>query len=306
MFVMLPQKNSLMATNRGILATLRYYWGEIDHQHGDFSVEKLLKTGETSLAVDYYRKLCATCHLWKQKGDMEGFFGEKGGGCTACHSIRPQAPRAERPWETWLAFGREKQKPHPLITRKVPMENCIRCHNRSGRVGTSYIGVYEGENYGTPHEEGTLSSKRLPGDRFYLDLPNDIHHQQGMSCIDCHTKEEVMGDGNAYAHYEEALEAFLLGISSPIKEIKGESTCWLGKTYWRLGKVEEALSAFTKATLQGGKIAALAYVEMGNIYSELGRSEEARLAYQEALKYAEDEAMKARVTKLLDFLKGGP
>jgi len=199
-------KNSLMATNRGILATLRYYWGEIDHQHGDFSVEKLLKTGETSLAVDYYRKLCATCHLWKQKGDMEGFFGEKGGGCTACHSIRPQAPRAERPWETWLAFGREKQKPHPLITRKVPMENCIRCHNRSGRVGTSYIGVYEGENYGTPHEEGTLSSKRLPGDRFYLDLPNDIHHQQGMSCIDCHTKEEVMGDGNAYAHYEEALE----------------------------------------------------------------------------------------------------
>ncbi|MDH5298260.1 MAG: hypothetical protein OEV91_04505, partial [Desulfobulbaceae bacterium] len=46
-------KNSLMATNRGILATLRYYWGEAPNQNGDFSVEKLIKSGETSLAIDY-------------------------------------------------------------------------------------------------------------------------------------------------------------------------------------------------------------------------------------------------------------
>jgi len=199
-------KNSLMATNRGILATLRYYWGEAPDQNGDFSVEELLKTGETSLAIDYYRKLCATCHLWKEKGDMEGFFGEKGGGCTACHYTRPQAPTAERPWETFFRFGKEKKKPHPLISKKVPMESCIRCHNRSGRVGTSYIGVYEGENYGTPYEAGGLSQKQLPGDRFYLELTDDIHHKQGMACIDCHTRDEIMGDGERHAHYEQALE----------------------------------------------------------------------------------------------------
>lgn len=199
-------KNSLMATNRGIIATLRYYWGEAPNQHGDFSVEELIKTGENSLALDYFRKLCATCHLWKQKGDLEGFFGEKGGGCTACHYIRPQAPTATRPWETFLKFGREKKKPHPLIVKKVPTENCVRCHNRSGRVGTSYLGVYEGESYGTPYEQGGLSKKSLPGDRFYLELPADIHHQKGMACIDCHTRDEVMGDGKRYAHYEQALE----------------------------------------------------------------------------------------------------
>ncbi len=199
-------KNSLMATNRGILATLRYYWGEAPDQNGDFSVEELLKTGETSLAIDYYRKLCATCHLWKQKGDMEGFFGEKGGGCTACHFVRPQAPTAERPWETFLRFGKEKKKAHPHIVKKVPTESCLRCHNRSGRVGTSYVGVYEGENYGTPYEKGERSQKRLPGDRFYLELADDIHHKQGMACIDCHTRDEVMGDGERHAHYEEALE----------------------------------------------------------------------------------------------------
>ncbi len=188
-------KNSLMATNRGILATLLYYWGEAPDQNGDYSVEELLASGKTSLALDYYRKLCATCHLWKQKGDLPGFFGEKGGGCTACHhQLDPKLP----------ATGKEKG--HPLLSKKIPVENCVRCHNRSGRIGISYTGVYESEGSGAPIEEGELSSQRLPGERFYQKLPADIHYQKGMACIDCHTRNEIMGDGHRYAHFEEQLE----------------------------------------------------------------------------------------------------
>ncbi|MDA8164370.1 MAG: hypothetical protein M0017_04985 [Desulfobacteraceae bacterium] len=197
-------KNSLMATNRGILATLRYYWKEAPNQNGDFSVEKLMKSGETSLAIDYYRKLCGTCHLWKQKGDMPGFFGEKGGGCTACHHV---VPKDGRPIIYKTADGKEDRRPpHPFITKKIPIANCVRCHNRSGRVGISYQGQFESEGYGTPYEKGGLSSKQLPGDRFYLELSPDIHHEKGMACIDCHTRDEIMGDGHAYAHYEQQLE----------------------------------------------------------------------------------------------------
>lgn len=86
-------RNSLMATNRGIIGTLLYYWGEASHQNTTTTVEELLKTGKTSLALDYYRKLCATCHLWKQKNDMPGvpeFFNAKGGGCIACHYQSPE------------------------------------------------------------------------------------------------------------------------------------------------------------------------------------------------------------------------
>jgi len=202
--------NSLMATNRGILGTLLYYWGESDSQDTDMTVKELIDSGQTSLAIDYYRKLCATCHLWKQKNDLEGvadFFNEKGGGCSACHYIMPPGHERKAVTESDDAIESEKKDfVHPLITRKVPDLNCIRCHNRSGRIGLAYTGVFESEGYGTPYEKGRLTTQKLPGNRFYLELADDIHHRQGMTCVDCHTRDEVMGDGTSYAHYEEQLE----------------------------------------------------------------------------------------------------
>jgi hypothetical protein len=208
-------KNSLMATNRGILATLLYYWGERDTQDADIRVEQLLTSGETSLALDYYRKLCATCHLWKQKNDLPGaplFFNEKGGGCSACHYVaaegvtRSTVTRENEGAATAGIDGEKPPKPHPLVVKRVPEENCIRCHNRSGRIGLSYTGIFEAEGYGTPYEQGRPSSNRLAGDRFYLEIAPDVHHLKKMACIDCHTRDEVMGDGTSYAHYEEQLE----------------------------------------------------------------------------------------------------
>lgn len=201
--------NSLMATNRGIIGTLLFYWGEADSQNTDLTIKKLIDSGETSLALDYFRKLCATCHLWKQKNDLPGapdFFNEKGGGCSACHYLLPKGQERQRV----AGFGDDqkliKQKTHPLIIKKVEEENCIRCHNRSGRIGISYTGIFEAEGYGTPYEQGGMSSKQLPGQRFYLEIAEDVHHEKGMACIDCHTRNEIMGDGTSYAHYEEQLE----------------------------------------------------------------------------------------------------
>ena len=211
-------KNSLMATNRGILSTLLYYWGERDSQDAEITVEQLLESGETSLALDYYRKLCATCHLWKQKNDLPGypkFFNEKGGGCSACHYVPAEGdtPTTVDSFEE-KSNAKPAKKPHPLITKKVPDQNCIRCHNRSGRIGISYTGKFEAEGYGTPYEKGEHSSHRLPGSRFYLEIAEDVHHTKGMSCIDCHTREEIMGDGTQYAHYEEQLEISCEGCHS--------------------------------------------------------------------------------------------
>lgn len=219
--------NSLMATNRGIIGTLLFYWGETDSQDTDLTVKQLIDSGETSLALDYFRKLCATCHLWKQKNDLPGapdFFNEKGGGCSACHYLLPEGVERQGVAGFDDATKTEKKKIHPLITKKVGEENCIRCHNRSGRIGISYTGVFESEGYGTPYEHGGMSSKQLPGQRFYLEIAEDIHHQKEMACIDCHTRNEIMGDGTSYAHYEEQLEISceMCHSESPGKTRKGD------------------------------------------------------------------------------------
>ncbi len=181
-------EKSLMATNRGILSTLRYYWGETENQYEDITVNKVLIEGLKSPAVDYFRKLCATCHLGMEKGVLPGFLAKKGGGCTACHSIP------------------DPQKGHVQILKAVPLENCVRCHNRSGRIGLSYQGKFESEGYGTPYQEGDLASMQLEDGRYYRPLPPDIHYEKGMVCIDCHTQKEVMGDGTYHAHMEQQVE----------------------------------------------------------------------------------------------------
>ena len=61
-----------MATNRGILGTLLYYWGEAESQNTELTVKDLIDSDKTSLAIDYFRKLCGTCHLWKKKDTLEG------------------------------------------------------------------------------------------------------------------------------------------------------------------------------------------------------------------------------------------
>ncbi len=244
-------KNSLMATNRGILGTLLYYWGESDSQDTDLTVEALLNSGETSLALDYFRKLCATCHLWKQKNDLPGaaeFFNEKGGGCSACHY---SIPGKEGMVTITAADGRADEVPtektvHPLITAKVQTANCVRCHNRSGRIGLSYMGLFESEGYGTPYENGGMNSRQLPGARFYLEIADDVHHSKGMECIDCHTRNEIMGDGTSYAHYEDQLEisCSMCHSENPGKTRKNELLTNVVKQdgNWSLvGKVDEKL-----------------------------------------------------------------
>jgi len=186
-------KKTLMATNRGIISTLRFYWGEEDDNESKLTVEELIRTGKNSPALDYFRKLCGTCHLWLERHRYPGFLGEKGGGCSACHL-------KEREQGT-------KGAPHPRVTKAIGLENCVRCHNRSGRIGLSYQGKYESEGYGTPFDGADFSESQLPDGRFiWKGLPPDVHFTKGLVCIDCHTRKEAMGDGSSHAHLEEQVE----------------------------------------------------------------------------------------------------
>lgn len=192
---------SVMASSAGILHKMRLVWQRLGFE-GSSWPEDITKVmageGDGILFLDYFRKMCAGCHLWREGSKEKGEVGERGGGCSACHVLREEGSRE---------FGTKEFFKHSTITTKIPSSNCIRCHNRSSRVGLSYKGQYESEGYGTPYEGDGFSRRRLSGNRFYMELPSDIHHRKaGMECIDCHNAQELMGDGNKYKLLKEQLD----------------------------------------------------------------------------------------------------
>ena len=187
-------KKSLMATNRGILKVVQDEWGN-GYKRALVSEKPLGvrdlygKQPPSNVPLDLYRKMCGGCHLWKEKGGEKSEVGRRGGGCSDCHVVDEEKVKAQ---------GSLLIK-HPKMTTRIPSENCVKCHNRSARIGLSYFGKFESAGYGTPYEGDHLSSRRLSGNRFYLDLPPDIHFENGkMICIDCHTAAGLMGDGHLY------------------------------------------------------------------------------------------------------------
>jgi hypothetical protein len=190
-------EKGIMATNRGILNTLQAHWLGLGQTA--FEVKDLLgKDPPHNLAIDQYRKMCGGCHLWKARGEGEDEVALRGGGCTDCHVPDTVKREGVKP---------DGSLKHPLITTRIPSENCVKCHNRSARIGLSYFGRYESAGYGTPYEGGAMSGRRLSGRRFFLHLPGDVHFTKaGMTCIDCHTALELMGDGQRHDDMDAQLD----------------------------------------------------------------------------------------------------
>lgn len=181
---------SIMQTQKGIKDVMHEQW--VEKSTTNLSKEKMKE-----LANSHINKGCLSCHV---NQDESAFFDKnqaKGGGCADCHRVEKDT------------------KTHPKFSTKIPSSNCLKCHNRSNRIGLSYFGKFESEGYGTPFREGNLSN-RLDNHRFFYELPSDTHHQNlGLDCIDCHTSAGVMGDGAIHSHMEYALDIACKDCHSP-------------------------------------------------------------------------------------------
>jgi len=194
---------SIMNNMHGVLDVLKYQFKEtktIEHTKGIKDLKNIL-TKDQSLADSHFSKLCAACHV-NQKEEIFKEFGytSRGGGCIDCHRVNEENTHTKKDMNLLKRFK------HPQMSTRIPSQNCLKCHNRSNRIGLSYEGKFESEGYGTPYKKGKLTHK-LDKNRSYYDLPADIHHQSNkMSCIDCHTEKGVMGDGKHHAHMEDSVD----------------------------------------------------------------------------------------------------
>ena len=222
---------SMHATMGGMIGGTRYTWAAqntkdslyatyaVEDKDGDVPVKKgatkSLKqlpvydpakpmTHENHPADDYLRDQCLRCHLWSKGAQQDGDY--RASGCAACHVVYSDSGIYEGSDKAIDKKQKGRPKQHRLTT-KIPEYQCIHCHNRGGRTGVSYIGTMESDEYGSPWsaEAGKKGGKKLHG-KFYNHLTGDVHYQKGMTCIDCHTKHDLHGDGNIYNKKHQAVE----------------------------------------------------------------------------------------------------
>jgi len=187
-------ENSLMATMAGIIAVDRFAFGGSGALSARVHVHEL---GIDAAADVHLRQLCASCHLGNEKtapappGELS-----RGGGCIACHLDYSRA--GEFP-----AGGRKKF--HPAINLQVTNVHCFGCHSRSMRISTNYEGWHETT---LPAEQavGKSGYRTLADGRVFRYISPDVHHSAGLACIDCHSSQELMGDGQRYQHKEDAVK----------------------------------------------------------------------------------------------------
>ncbi len=162
---------------------------------------------------DLPRKACMQCHLWSEGRAVKGRLGMdgdyRGEGCAACHVTYADDGRSKSGDPTI-----DKSEPgHPLqhrFTNKIPTDTCAKCHYGDASIGLSFQGkaqLVPGMPAG-PDVPGTTDT--LKNGVFYVEdpelTPPDVHHQRGMHCIDCHTAQDVMGDGNIWPQMDHAVE----------------------------------------------------------------------------------------------------
>jgi len=158
------------------------------------------------IADSQWRKSCGRCHFWVDRNDSDhsAFADYRAQGCATCHVLYDDDGKYKGNDPTIPKDQSGHPKVHQ-ITTAIPAEQCIHCHNRGGRTGTSFEGRVESDFYGTPFEKGDHSKLKFHG-KYYNTLTMDIHYEKGLECIDCHTQFDVMGDGNIYSKKIEQVE----------------------------------------------------------------------------------------------------
>ncbi len=147
--------------------------------------------------VDLMRKQCAQCHLWTEGVQRKADY--RGTGCAACHMTYDIKGTSQSADPTI-----PKNRPgHPIrheLTKKVPVSTCATCHAGGNRIAPAFVGKME-----QPGRYDVLAQDLEHGHTYSNQVP-DIHYERGMACIDCHTINEVHGDGNLYVKKNYQLE----------------------------------------------------------------------------------------------------
>ena len=228
------------------------------------TVEEVHK--DPSLAVfTYLRQECLRCHTGSKGRYKRGDY--RGIGCASCHvpysnegfyegndKKTSKKERGHMLTHQIQSSRKVKVKVHDVSYSGVPVETCSTCHNRGKRIGVSYQGLMETEYQSTFDNEGNAQPKLHT--KRYLHMKEDIHYQKGMLCQDCHTSNDLHGDG------------FLTGANAAAVEVECQDCHGTTSAYpWELpiGYSDEFATKEAKAKPRGVAQSVAEYLKQGYV-----------------------------------------
>jgi len=226
---------------------------------------------DPSLAVyTYLRQECLRCHTGGKGRSRRGDY--RGVGCASCHipysnegfyegndSSIPKDKRGHLLTHQIQSSRKVNVSIHDINYSGIPVETCTTCHNRGKRIGVSYQGLMETEYQSTFDSEGN-SQPKLHTKR-YLHLTEDIHYSKGMLCQDCHTSNDMHGDG------------FMVGANLGAVEIECQDCHGTTKKYpWELplGYSDEFSMRAKSGSPRGTTKTLAEYLKKGAIPKDIG------------------------------------
>jgi hypothetical protein len=187
-------QTSLQATYAGAIASIRYTYGA----QADLTAQKAISAvqalhppegasdsrpqaldafnpaKETHPFVQAFGENCLTCHL--QAEPLPGAAYNRLTGCAACHTP---------------STGRDPEQPLHQLTTVIPYTQCNACHNR-GNYDLRQMNF-------VPRSDS--SSDRMHD--YYQPIAQFTRCEFELDCVDCHTRQEAMGNGYLYNNQAE-------------------------------------------------------------------------------------------------------
>jgi len=167
-------KKSLHYTLKNAINITRVAWG-IKDSNVTIQTLPLPKTDikdTKDLVDDFLRRKCLKCHLGNRTSGEKGM--KRGKDCLACHTPHQKKGSCQR--------------------GKISMNICLSCHNKEF-VGGDYLGLFP-KDYDKSYRAPLTKDGRYPPKKYGIDfhhLSSDIHFKLGMSCVDCHKKDDMQG-----------------------------------------------------------------------------------------------------------------
>lgn len=168
---------SIQSTYAGAIANIRFTFGaqadltphfgisavtDDETKTGITSLSMFDPTNETNPSIRKFGEECLTCHVNAEPREGEAFARETG--CASCHSTETHT-----------------------LTTAIPYTQCNTCHNR---------GNYDLRKM-TFTERTDHATTRLQD--YYQPIGVFTQCEYTLDCVDCHTRDESMGDGDIHA-----------------------------------------------------------------------------------------------------------